>query len=152
MRRRLSESENRLWKQVAQTVKPLPGAPSRRADEATPPAAQAESPPAPPKVRGRVPPPLPGPATEERKPRPLTRHTLDSTWDRRITRGEVQPDFTLDLHGATLDAAHARLEHGLSQALAQGARVLLLITGRARPVDDRSLRGERRGVIRAKFM
>ena len=40
----------------------------------------------------------------------------------------------------------------LSQALAQGARVLLLITGRARPADDHSLRGERRGVIRAKFM
>jgi DNA-nicking Smr family endonuclease len=60
----------------------------------------------------------------------------------------VPPDFTLDLHGATLDAAHARLEHGLTLALAQGARLMLLITGRDRPSDDR--RG--RGAIRRKFM
>ena len=153
MRRRLSDSEARLWKQVAQTVKPLPGAQPRRPADVPPPAPLAEAaPPPPPKVRGRVPPPLPAPPPADHKARPLARHTLDSTWDRRITRGEVQPDFTLDLHGCTLDMAHVRLEHGLSQALAQGARVLLLITGRARPVDDHSLRGERRGVIRAKFM
>lgn len=152
MRRRLSESEARLWKQVAQTVKPLPGAHHRQPGEVAPPAPLVEAAPPPPKVRGRVPPPLPAPPPAEPRPRPLTRHTLDSTWDRRITRGEVQPDFTLDLHGCTLDMAHVRLEHGLSQALAQGARVLLLITGRARPADDHALRGERRGVIRAKFM
>jgi DNA-nicking Smr family endonuclease len=60
----------------------------------------------------------------------------------------VPPDFALDLHGCTLDAAHARLEHGLTQALAQGARVMLLVTGRARPHDE----GTGRGVIRRKFL
>jgi DNA-nicking Smr family endonuclease len=60
----------------------------------------------------------------------------------------VHPDFTLDLHGATLDAAHGRLEHGLTLALAQGARLVLLITGRDRPSDDR----RSRGAIRRKFM
>jgi len=64
----------------------------------------------------------------------------------------VQPDLTLDLHGASLDAAHVRLDHGLTQALAQGARVVLLITGRLRPSDDHAGRGSRRGVIRAKFL
>ena len=64
----------------------------------------------------------------------------------------VQPDFTLDLHGATLDMAHARLDHGLTQALAQGARVVLLITGRPRPSDDHAGRSSRRGAIRAKFL
>ncbi|MGN6817698.1 MAG: Smr/MutS family protein, partial [Sphingomonas sp.] len=38
---------------------------------------------------------------------------LDSHWDRRFARGSVEPDFTLDLHGHTLDAAHARLDAGL---------------------------------------
>jgi DNA-nicking Smr family endonuclease len=60
----------------------------------------------------------------------------------------VQPDFTLDLHGASLDAAHARLDHGLTLALAQGARLVLLITGRDRPSEDR----RSRGVIRRKFL
>jgi DNA-nicking Smr family endonuclease len=64
----------------------------------------------------------------------------------------LQPDFTLDLHGHTLESAHARLEHGIAQALAQGARVLLLITGKPRPADETTSRGHRRGAIRAKFL
>ncbi|MEJ5977626.1 Smr/MutS family protein [Novosphingobium sp. PS1R-30] len=91
-------------------------------------------------------------AGEDIKARPapatLDRHGLDAGWDRRLARGVVAPDFTLDLHGATLDAAHARLEHGLTLALQQGARVVLLITGRERPSEDR----RSRGVIRRKFM
>ena len=69
-----------------------------------------------------------------------------------MTRGVVSPDFTLDLHGHTLDSAHARLDHGLTQALAHGARVVLLITGRERPSDDHAGRSGRRGAIRAKFL
>jgi DNA-nicking Smr family endonuclease len=87
-------------------------------------------------------------AGEETPPRPLDRHGLDAGWDRKLARGLVAPDFTLDLHGATLDAAHARLEQGLTLAVAQGARLVLLITGRYRPSDDRTSRG----VIRRKFM
>jgi len=64
----------------------------------------------------------------------------------------VQPDFTLDLHGHTLASAHARLDHGLTQAVAQGARVLLLITGKPRPAEELTQRGERRGAIRAKVL
>jgi len=63
----------------------------------------------------------------------------------------VHPDFTLDLHGHTLDAAHARLLHGLSQAKAMGARLVLVITGRPRPADAAD-RGQRRGAIRAKLL
>ncbi len=65
---------------------------------------------------------------------------------------DVSPDYTLDLHGHTLDAAHLRLDRGLTQAIADGARVVLLITGRPRPVDDHAARGERRGAIRAKLL
>src|SRR5690606_38355826 len=63
------------------------------------------------------------------------RQTLDSTWDRKLSRGTVEPDFTLDLHGHTLDGAHARLDQGLTQAKACGARVVLLITGKPRPAE-----------------
>lgn len=64
----------------------------------------------------------------------------------------MAPDFTLDLHGHTLDTAHARLDHGLTQAIAHGARLVLLVTGRPRPSDDHASRGERRGAIRAKLL
>ena len=76
---------------------------------------------------------------------------LDSTWDRRLSRGTLAPDFTLDLHGHTLASAHARLDHGLIQAKALGARVVLLITGKPRP-SEAADRGERRGAIRAKIL
>ena len=36
--------------------------------------------------------------------------------------------------------------------MAQGARVVLLITGRPRPADGQAGRGDRRGAIRAKFV
>mgnify|MGYP001554634207 CR=1 FL=1 len=76
---------------------------------------------------------------------------LDSTWDRKLARGTLAPDFTLDLHGHTLTSAHARLDDGLMQARALGARVVLLITGKPRPAEAAD-RGERRGAIRAKVL
>jgi DNA-nicking Smr family endonuclease len=159
MRRRLSADEAALWAQVASTVTPIKG---RRAAvkaaeaeakdsggkvSATPPKAIALQP----AKKGRVPPPrveLPPPPPV----RALDHNGLDGSWERKLARGILQPDFTLDLHGANLDAAYTRLDHGLTQALAQGARVVLLITGRPRPADGQAGRGERRGAIRAKFL
>jgi DNA-nicking Smr family endonuclease len=76
---------------------------------------------------------------------------LDSHWDRKFQAGRIEPDFTLDLHGHTLDSAHARLDDGLFQAKAMGARVVLLIAGKPRPVDAAD-RGSKRGAIRAKVL
>jgi DNA-nicking Smr family endonuclease len=61
-----------------------------------------------------VPPPLPPPPSAAPAPRPLDRHGLDAGWDKRLAKGMVAPDFSLDLHGFTLDEAHARLDHGLT--------------------------------------
>jgi DNA-nicking Smr family endonuclease len=63
----------------------------------------------------------------------------------------VTPDLTLDLHGHTLDAAYSRIMAGLDQASAMGARLVLVIAGRERPVDPAD-RAERRGAIRAKLL
>ena len=84
-------------------------------------------------------------------PVPLDRQGLDTGWDRKLARGTAAPDFTLDLHGHTLDSAHARLDAGLTQARAMGARVVLVIAGKSRPVEHAD-RGERRGAIRAKLL
>ena len=82
---------------------------------------------------------------------PLHAQTLDASWEHKLAKALVQPDFTLDLHGHSLEAAHRRLDMGLAQASAMGARVVLLITGRPRPAEAAD-RGSNRGAIRAKVL
>jgi len=159
--RGLSPEEAALWARVAATVTPLD--PPRTGEEAHAPGgdgqgaqALAKAPPRP-RVKGRVPPPLPPVPPPPVPARALDRHGLDASWERKLVRAAVSPDFTLDLHGHTLDAAHARLDHGLTLAIAQGARLVLLVTGKPRPSDDHGHhdfrgRGERRGAIRAKLL
>jgi DNA-nicking Smr family endonuclease len=96
--------------------------------------------------------PVPRPAVDHGRTRPLSPDKgLDSSWERKLARAAVEPDFTLDLHGHTLDQAHYRLDTGLAQAKAMGARLVLLITGKPRPVDAAD-RGTKRGAIRAKVL
>ncbi len=154
--RRLSPQEAELWARVARTVTPID---PPRNGEGDHPAGMVEGQvPHDVPSTGRKKPPVPlhqasagSPlrSGEERKVRPLDRHGLDGSWDKKLSRAEVHPDFTLDLHGHTLDSAHARLDHGLTQALAMGARVVLLITGKPRP-GEAADRGGTRGAIRAK--
>ncbi len=157
--RRLSEEEARLWSEVARTVKPLdPKAPaSRRTVSASPALAenarQAAQPAAPlrKKVKGRVPAPLPAkPVAAKPAAKDQAQAHLDGSWERRIAKGTLLPDFSLDLHGANLDIAYRRLMDGLVQGKAMGARVILVVTGKPRPVDAMD-RGDRRGAIRAKI-
>lgn len=145
--RGLSADEAALWARLAATVKPIHKPLPRQ-----PKAAAAPAPAAPPplpvrKVKGRVPPPPPPPASAPTPSGP----GLDSHWERRLTRQSTSPDFTLDLHGCNLEQAHLRLDHGLMQAKAMGARVVLLITGKPRPVAAAD-RAEKRGAIRAKVL
>ncbi len=157
MKRRLTREEAALWAKVAQTVQPMKGnAAPLLCGEAHRPqsggAAGAATREAERKPSPGIAPPSPlrsGPSSRAAEDRGrLDRHGLDASWDRKLSQGRVSPDFTLDLHGHGLDAAHARLDHGLALALAQHARVVLLITGRERPSEDR--RG--RGAIRRKFL
>jgi DNA-nicking Smr family endonuclease len=76
---------------------------------------------------------------------------LDSSWERKIARGGLDPDFSLDLHGSGLDQAYLRLMHGMAQARAMGARVVLVVTGKPRPTEAAD-RGTARGAIRAKII
>jgi DNA-nicking Smr family endonuclease len=95
--------------------------------------------------------PVPTPPPKGKASGTVPANTLDATWDRKLGRGLVSPDFTIDLHGHGLDAAWSRLEHGLHLAASQGARIVLVITGRPRPVDRGTGHGQR-GVIRAKLL
>ena len=158
--RGLTPEEAELWSKVAQTVTPLHPK-VQRPQTPLPPAGGAGggpvTPPPPKPPKGRIPPPRPVPAPLPAPVRPVTEHGLDSSWDRKLARGSIQPDVTIDLHGMNLDQAHGRLVNGIAQALAMGYRVILLIAGKPRPHGDHDVpnlsgRGERRGAIRAKLL
>jgi len=145
----LSAEEAALWSKLASSVTPLKGKGGSTALPQPPP---ADVPPVVPPartVKGRVPAarPVLAPSSQPVSAQP----GLDSHWEKRLGRGTLSPDFTLDLHGHTLDTAHARLDWGLTQAKAMGARVVLVVTGKPRPVEAAD-RGVRRGAIRAKIV
>jgi DNA-nicking Smr family endonuclease len=131
--RRLSAEEKALWRKVVDSVRPLDGV-------AAPEPEEAAQPPAKPVRAGKA--PAARTAAPVAKAVPGT--TLDGTWDRRLSRGLQAPDMVLDLHGHNLATAHALLDDRLGDAIASGARLMLLITGKAP-----SERGGKRGAIRA---
>ena len=151
MARRLAPEENALWKRVAATVKPLHRAPSPL-EPAAPPTVRA---PAETKVTpsgstsvSTTPAALPPPR------RTHGQATLDSHWDRRLRKGHVRPDLSIDLHGHSLASAQALLDDAIGRALLRGARVLLVVAGRLRPGADRLPQPHEprpRGAIRASL-
>lgn len=150
-RRHLSAEERALWHKLTRTVTPLrvprtrlPVDPAPAEAEASPAAVVAER-----RVKGRVPPArLPVPAAP---PSPSPVPVLDGSWEKRIRAGQLTPDHSIDLHGLNLAAAHLRLDRLLGEAVAQGWRVLLVVTGK--PRAHRPLPGEtgKRGAIRAEI-
>ena len=164
----LTPEEAHLWARVMASVRPMRSV-SVRVPERAPPL------PPPPKPvigpNGKVVPPPPAPMGRVKpivrtvvtpfanrpgaKPvvpprpvaKPITANTLDGGWDKRLTRGVVSPDSSIDLHGHTLASAHALLDVGLGRAIARGDRVLLLVTGK--PPRPESERPHARGAIRS---
>ncbi len=150
MPRRLDPDESALWKKVAATVTPLP-----RGKAPLAPAAPPTVKPPQPGPRSLAAPAAP-PRTHPKLPPPRRTHqtaTLDSHWDRRLRKGLVRPDVSIDLHGHTLASAQALLDDAIGRALLRGARVLLVVAGRLRPGADRlpQMHGlpRPRGAIRA---
>jgi DNA-nicking Smr family endonuclease len=55
---------------------------------------------------------------------------IDRRTAQRLRKGAMEIDRRLDLHGMTEAAAHAALDRFVEQAWRQGARMLLVITGK----------------------
>jgi DNA-nicking Smr family endonuclease len=138
MVRKLSDDEHRLWAGVIRSVRPLH--PARAsvtplpADTGTPASTEARAATARPASGRSVRPDTPAtPALA-----PLGRRDT-----RRLVRGHTDIDARLDLHGMTQSEAHAALRGFVSRAQAQGARFVLVITGKGGDGD-----GLGRGVLR----
>jgi DNA-nicking Smr family endonuclease len=151
MARRLDGEEKALWGRVISTVKPMhPALVAVKAPAAAPPA--IKQPPAPQKKKAQslavksvsLKPPAASSQPAKAPAAPVA-NTLDGSWDRRIGRGAIIPDISVDLHGQGLTGAYARLDGALEQAIAQKLRVILLVTGKARTHDRAS--GQGRGAI-----
>src|SRR5262245_63571210 len=112
-----------LWEDVARTVKPLH---KIRAKKKTEPKVKADVPavaksekPAKPIAR------FPAPRHD---PPPLT--GLDRKSERRMTRGQVEIEGRIDLHGTGIERSRERLLSFLATSRAHGLRLVLVITGK----------------------
>ena len=150
--RKLDPTERALWSRVAATVRPLPGQPSPLAQSA-PPTVKPPRPAVP--LRQSIPAAKPAAPPARRTGRIFATASLDGHWDRRLRKGQIRPDLSLDLHGHSLASAQALLDASIARGLLRGARVLLVIAGRLRPGADRLplMHGDPRprGAIRASL-
>ena len=126
-RRKLSDDERVLWRQVTRSVAPLKRIQAKATAEdveVVPPnkkqAPKAKSVTHAAPVRTPVAP----------KPPPLA--PLDRKQKKRLARGTEPIDARLDLHGCTQSEAHAALLQFLRRAQHNGARYVLVITGKGR--------------------
>lgn len=137
-RRRLTPDEARAWASVTRSVRALPGV--KAAKPADPPAPvalrEAEGDPAPGPVHRLA--PEPRMTATSRPARPADRGR-----ERRVRRGQAPIHGRFDLHGHTQASAARALPAFLRQQQSQGARCVLVITGKGRD-------GE--GVLRRNFL
>ena len=138
--RSLSTEEAELWARVTATIRPLsrqvPAKAESQPEQPKPPPSEPKPPRVPPQRKVTAPP---------QRPRPGT--TLDGSWDRKLKAGSVQPDRILDLHGMNLDHAWTAIDNALERSIHAGDRVLLLITGHARPGAPPVERGRIRAAV-----
>lgn len=133
--RRLNPEERALWAKVVASVRPLHPLPAEAAPLPALTSARSVQ------VRARQ---RPAPAAPA-KPQPGI--TLDGSWDRRLRRGLVQPDMSVDLHGHSLATAYDLLDRRLEHAVEAGMRVLLLVTGKPPKGEPPVARGRIRAAV-----
>lgn len=125
--RRLSDEEIALWAEVARSVAKRPGArlPEPAAPVAKPPPKFA------PKIVAKIAPKIaPKLAPTLKPPPPPSLQPFDAALQKNLARGRSAVDSAIDLHGMTQAQAHSALRGFLRQAQMQGAKLVIVITGK----------------------
>jgi DNA-nicking Smr family endonuclease len=146
--RRLNPEERALWLRVAAEVRPLSPSSVGISKHVTSPPHVMSAEPVMPRVAPIAKMPVPVRALV-RSAAPHAANTLDGSWDRRLSTGRIIPERTIDLHGFTMASAHHQLDAGLASAVADGVRIVLLVTGKAPARGTSRLDTPLRGIIRA---
>lgn len=152
-RRPLSPEEADLWRSVARTARPM-HAQKLHLPDAPPPS----DPPPMAHAKPRLSPFLLGEKhrkTEQRDLAPTLPQLvakaplrMDANIHAKMTRGKLQPEARIDLHGMTLAEAHPELIHFILNAQVQGLRLVLVITGKGKRRDDTGPIPQRMGALR----
>jgi DNA-nicking Smr family endonuclease len=122
-RRSLSDEERALWEGVAKSARPLKKLRRKKIELGA--VKDDESP----RVAAKQPTVRPAPKPKTSAP-PLTQMTRRER--SRVAKGRNEIDARLDLHGKTLAQAHGVLLRFLHRAQADGATLVLVITGKGR--------------------
>jgi DNA-nicking Smr family endonuclease len=132
-----------LWAEVKRTVRPLRPEPEPPPEDKPLPIPE----PVPLDVAPRIPgiPPKP---SEPKRPEHIDKRGLEPRVKRRLGRGQITIDATIDLHGMRQDEARAALERFLPFRQARGDRTVLVITGKGRAGETIGSLPER-GVLRS---
>lgn len=139
--RGLSEDDLAVWRQVAQSARPIRagGTPKREPNKRTP-----HEPPTSTTVREtfrvgeRARPVTAGNDLSVPIGMQLANHPIrmDAKAFGRLKRGKLKPERKLDLHGMTLAQAQPALTRFIRQAYADGLRLVVVITGKGKSGKD----------------
>ena len=110
---KLSETDRRIWHQITRTVRPL--SPTGGTEPTSPLVKTA------PHIHLPI---APAPVLHNRA------EDIQIRADKKVRRGQVKIDRTIDLHDLTRDAAFARLKRRLTLSYECGHRTVLVITGK----------------------
>ena len=153
-RRSLSQEETELWGQVASSTIPMvrpktievfetqtPPTPNPRAKDPLIPFTVGQSKPA---HRG---------STVNLKPTLSSSITaapvqMDKKSFANMKRGKLKPEGRIDLHGMTLSQAHPALTSFILNSVADGKRLVLVITGKGKDKPEYDFMPVQRGVLR----
>ncbi len=149
--RGLTAEERELWHRIARTAHALHPEPPRKLDPAEKPKLRKPKPPVPPFRIGEASRPagsttiLAPTVAEGLSSQPLR---MDARAHRDMSRGRIEPEARIDLHGMTLAEAQPELVRFVLDAHARGRRLVLVITGKGKRRDDHGPIPVRMGVLR----
>lgn len=139
-----------LWSEVTQTVSPLHRTRIREALKlAQEPLPLPSGPPVPRPKPVKLPPPMPS-YQSSGKPGRQANQVIEPKLKRKLNRGRIEIDGTIDLHGMRQVEAHAALSRFIHARVSRGDRTLLVITGKGlKKVNGDAAEIIERGVLRS---